>query len=164
MPSAGGPAVGTSADSTSADSTAGPDGAGRKRLPSASRSVAAPMVHGAILKADAARMVGEAHNLSLATYDYLIENGSFPASSPAGTVPPELASMLSANFPFEYKDVTYQWISIAYPDRNNAWNTRNLGILLFNYATRTDMAEPMSKYAGQDAYWSPTHFYFVYRG
>ena len=127
-------------------------------------SVAAPMVRGAILKADAARLVGEAHNLSLATYDYLIETGAFPATAAAGTVPPELADMLSANFPFAYKDVTYQWISITYPDRNNVWNTRNLGILLLNYTTRPEMGDPMAKFAGQDAYWAPTHFYFVYRG
>ena len=61
-------------------------------------SVAVPAIQYGILKADGAQLVGDAHTVSLATYEYIPENGRFPNSVPSGTVPPQLAWLLPAAF------------------------------------------------------------------
>ena len=127
-------------------------------------SVAAPAIQYAILKADATRLVGDAHTVSLATYEYLAANGRFPSTGALGTIPPELAGVLPDNFPFTYKDVQYRWYSFSFPDTNNFWQTRTLGILLFDYSQRLEMGDPMYSYYGPDAFWSSNIFYFLYRG
>ena len=127
-------------------------------------SIAVPLFRETLLKADAAHLVADAHTVSLATYEFLAEDGRFPGTGGLGTIPPELAGFLPDNFPFTYKDIEYQWFSFTFPDRNNVWQTRTLGVLLFDYSNRPEMAEAMYSHYGPDAYWSSEIFYFLYRG
>jgi len=126
--------------------------------------IALPAIQYAVLKADAAHMVADAHTVSLAAYAHLSENGRFPGSGGYGTAPPELASHLPEGFQFTYKGVQYMWWSLNFSSPNNFWKTRTLGLFVINYSNRKDLSDPMYSYNGPDAYWSGSYFYFLYRG
>ena len=87
-------------------------------------SVAAPAVHYAILKADAARLVGDAHTISLSGYEFLAENGRFPGGAGFGVVPPEFSGYLPDNYAFVYKEVEYRWYHFTFPNTNNSCRPR----------------------------------------
>ena len=124
-----------------------------------------PNMRAALLKADAAHIVSDAHTVSLAAYDYLSENGRFPSSSGYGTVPAQLVDILPEGYEFNYRDdVLYAWFSFSLPDTNNIWGSRNLGLLVINYAARPDLSDPMKSHMGADKFWSSTMFYFLYAG
>lgn len=126
--------------------------------------LALPNVRYAILKADAAHIVSDAHTVQLAAYEYLYDNGSFPSFSGYGIAPPGLEPYLPDGFSFMYKGVQYAWWSFTFPTANNFWKSRNIGIFLINYQSRLDLADPMKSHTGPDAYWNPTLFYFIYPG
>ena len=124
-----------------------------------------PNMRNALLKADAVHIVSDAHTISLAAYDYLSDNGRFPSSSGYGTVPAQLVDHLPEGYQFNYRDdVLYAWFSFTLPSPDNVWGSRNIGILVINYAARTDLADPMKSHMGADRYWSNTMFYFLYAG
>ncbi|MFQ5535974.1 MAG: type II secretion system protein [Gemmatimonadota bacterium] len=126
--------------------------------------LALPNLRQALLRAEAARITSDAHTISMAAYDYLSDNGTFPPGAGYGAVPAALAPYLPENFSFTYRGVQYMWFSFNLPNANNFWKTRNLGILIVNYSNRRDLATAMRAHMGPDAFWSPTMFYFVYRG
>ena len=127
--------------------------------------VALPNLRYAMLKGDAAHIVSDAHTISLAAYAYLGDNGRFPSSSGYGMVPPQMANYLPENYEFGYRgDVTYAWFTFTLPNANNYWQSRNIGLLLINYSTRPDLADPMKAHMGPDKAWGPTMFYFIYAG
>ncbi len=126
--------------------------------------VALPNLRSVLLKAQASRIVSDAHTVSLAAYEYLAENGSFPGSGGYGTIPGGLATYLPEDFDFEPNGVQYAWFSINLPNANNVWQTRSLGIFIISYPNRQDLATPMQQHMGTDKYWSSTLFYFLYRG
>jgi prepilin-type N-terminal cleavage/methylation domain-containing protein len=126
--------------------------------------VAVPAVKYAILKADASHMAADGHTVQLAAYAYLAENGRFPPSGGYGVAPPALATYLPDGFSFTYKGANYAWFTFNYPDTNNWWKTRTLGLFVVNYAQVPQFAEPMYAFLRPDAYWSSSYFYFLYRG
>lgn len=127
--------------------------------------LALPNLRYALLKADAAHIVSDAHTISLAAYDYIADNGTFPGSAGYGMVPPQLADHLPENFEFNYKeDVTYAWFSFTLPNTNNFWQSRSIGILVINYSARPELAQAMRAHLGPDKSWSSTMFYFIYGG
>ena len=126
--------------------------------------IAIPALNYATLKADAAKMVADSNTIRLAAYEYLAETGRFPASAGYGVVPPQLAPHLPDGFSFTYKNVQYAWFGINFLNANNFWKTRNLGLVVFNYSARPEMADPMRAHEGTDAFWNPTLFFYLYRG
>ncbi len=126
--------------------------------------LALPNLHQAILKADAAHIASDAHTVQLAAYAYLNDHGSFPSPGPMGAVPPQLKSYLPEHFAFGYKGAKYWWIGFTLPNDNNVWKSRTIGLFVVNYSAQRDLAEPMKTYAGPDAYWSTTMFYYLYAG
>jgi len=88
-------------------------------------SIALPRFHDVLLKAEASRLVADAHTVSLASYEVLAETGNFPSSRALGTIPPEMAGVLGDNF-FNGQGVKYQWLSISFPNRDNFWQTSDL--------------------------------------
>jgi len=60
--------------------------------------------------------------------------------------------------------VLYAWFSFPLPDTNNAWKSRNLGILVINYADRADLSQAMRSHAGTNRVWGATTFYFIFAG
>lgn len=124
-----------------------------------------PNLRYAMLKADAAHIVADAHTISLAAYDYLSENGTFPGSAGYGMVPAQLVDHLPENYEFDYKDaVTYAWFSFTLPSPDNFWQSRNIGILAINYTARPELADAMRAHLGPDKGWSTNLFYFIYAG
>lgn len=123
--------------------------------------VAVPNLHHALLKAEAARLVGEARTVRLAALDHLADNGSFPPSSGTGTVPSALAPYLPENYTFTFNGVRFGWFSMTLPMGVELWGSRHIGILLIDYSARRDLAQPMRAHAGPEAYWSATMFYFI---
>lgn len=126
--------------------------------------VALPNLRSALLDAQASRIVSDQRTVSLAAYEYLAENGTFPGSSGYGIVPPQMAPYLPDNFSFAHDGVTYAWFSFNFPNANNVWQTRTMALFVINYANRRDLAPSMQGHAGPDRYWSSTLFYFLYRG
>ncbi|MFQ5537277.1 MAG: hypothetical protein ACE5GJ_07470 [Gemmatimonadota bacterium] len=108
-------------------------------------------------------MVADARLIASAAHAYAADYGTFLPSAGYGTVPPALEPYLPENFRFVYKGVRYAWFSIDFPDENNWWRTRSLGVLIFNYTQRREIADAMYQYYGPNAYWSPSYFYFIYR-
>lgn len=123
--------------------------------------IALPNLHNALLKAEAARLVGEARTVRLATLDYLADNGAFPPGSGYGLVPRDLEPYLPENYAFTFNGVRFGWFSITLPVGASLWGSRHIGILLIDYSARRDLAQPMKGHMGPDAYWSPTMFYCI---
>lgn len=126
--------------------------------------VAVPNLRRALLDAEAGRIVTDARTVSLAAYEYLADNGAFPASGPYGSVPAQLEPYLPDGFDFAPNNVRYGWISITFPNDDNSWQTRTLGLFVVDYASRRDLATPMQRHMGSDRYWSTSLFYFLYAG
>lgn len=126
--------------------------------------VALPNLRSALLDAQASRFVSDARTVSLAAYEYLSENGTFPGSGAYGVVPAQLEPYLPDDFDFAPDGVQYAWFGFTLPNADNAWQTRTLGIFIINYANRQDLATPMQRHMGPDRYWSSSLFYFLYRG
>ena len=75
-----------------------------------------PNLRYAMLKADAAHIVSDAHTISLAAYEQLSETGSFPSSGAYGVVPSQMEDYLPENYEFRYRgDVLYAWFSFTLP-------------------------------------------------
>lgn len=126
--------------------------------------VALPNLRRALLDAEAGRIVTDARTVSLAAYEYLADNGAFPASGAYGSVPAQLEPYLPDNFAFEQNNVRYGWISLTLPNSNNSWQTRTLGLFVIDYSNRQDLATPMQRHMGGERYWSSSMFYFLYTG
>ncbi|GMV03890.1 MAG: hypothetical protein AMXMBFR53_01720 [Gemmatimonadota bacterium] len=126
--------------------------------------VAVPNLHQAILKAEASRLVSEAHTIRLAAFGYLGDHGVFPGSSSYGVVPSALRPYLPENYSFTSNKVRFGWFSFTLPNTNNIWNSRNIGLLIIEYSARRDLAAPMQAHVTTDAYWSSTMFYYIIPG
>ncbi len=126
--------------------------------------VALPAVQGALQKARASQLVADARVVSLAAYDYLSDNGAFPAGAGWGVVPAQLQPHLPEGFEFQRNGVTFYWLSITLPNTNNFWGARRIGILLMNYTARPELRDALRANRGPNSYWTPTLFYFIYPG
>ena len=126
--------------------------------------IALPNLRGTLSDADAAHIVADVSTVRLAAYQYLSENGVFPAGAGFGTVPTQLAPHLADGFKFQYKNVQYAWISFTLPDANNFWGTRTLGVLVILYSGQPLLADAMKSHMGADALWNPSNMFFLFRG
>ena len=121
-----------------------------------------PVVQTALARADAAHLAADARTISLAAFEFLLQNGRFPTAAAYGTPPPEMVPYLPENFPFSYKGVQYRWYVMGYPNDNNGWRAKLVGVVFFDYSQSPTIANAMHSYSGPKAYWSPTYFYFAY--
>ncbi len=126
--------------------------------------IALPSFRSALFKADAAHIVSDAHTVSLAASEFLSDNGHFPGMGSYGSIPAELVGYLPENFEFGHKDAQYLWLGISYPNANNAWRAKNLGLFVVYYPGNPELAEALKAHRGTDRYWSQTLFYIIYRG
>lgn len=70
--------------------------------------LAIPIYSGATKRADAARVIADAHVVNQALREYLFRESRFPATAPPGQVPPELVPLLPDGFRFEYGPARYR--------------------------------------------------------
>jgi prepilin-type N-terminal cleavage/methylation domain-containing protein len=66
-------------------------------------------------RARAAAVVGDLHAVRIAAYGAMYENGSWPAETGPGNVPPGLAPYLPASFSFVKPEYTLDWENFAPP-------------------------------------------------
>lgn len=123
--------------------------------------LAMPNLRGAILRADAAHVLGDARAVGLAAHEFLSDHGRFPESGPPGEIPPEMASTLSG-VPFEYKGMTYTWYGVPVSGLGLGTTSRNVGVFAVEFNDRQDIGNALSAFTGPDAYWSEDAFYVVF--
>ena len=126
--------------------------------------IALPNIRSALFRADATHIVADVSTIRLAAYNYLGDNGVFPASGGYGVVPAEMESYLADGFEFVYKDVEYGWFAFNFPIAIGFWNTRTLGIVVVSFPNQAPLAEAMKSYIGPNAFWSTSLMWFVYEG
>lgn len=126
--------------------------------------LALPNLRSAMFKADAAHIVSDAHTVSLAASEFLSDTGRFPGWGSVGSIPRELEGYLPDGFEFGHKDARYLWLGISFPNANNIWRVKNLGLFLVYYPGNPDLAEAMKAHRGTDRYWSRSLFYIINRG
>lgn len=125
--------------------------------------IAIPRLQHAAWKAHAAHLVSDAHTIHMAAAEYFSDESHFPSAAGWGSVPDDLAKYLPDGYDFEYEGgVTYLWASASFPNSNNAWGARHLGILAFNYAEFPQLSDAMKAHAGKYAIWGGTFFFFLY--
>ncbi|MEQ9570250.1 MAG: prepilin-type N-terminal cleavage/methylation domain-containing protein [Longimicrobiales bacterium] len=121
--------------------------------------IAIPQFRGAVGKADAARVLSDVHTIRLAAHDRLADTGTFPSSGSRGSPPADMVDDLPDNFPFAFKDVTYQWLSFR------LWGTsiwgRELGIVWVRYPSDSPAGRALRSSQGDNAYWMPTQMLFL---
>ncbi len=78
--------------------------------------LAAPSLHDAVVKADAAHVLSDFQVIRVAVMEYHAENDVYPKTRGQGRVPPELVSFLPDGFDFEYKSARYRWRRWSLPN------------------------------------------------
>lgn len=123
--------------------------------------LAIPNLRGAVLRADAARVLGDARAVGLAAHEFLSDHGRFPMTGTPGEVPEELETSL-AGVEFEYKGMTYTWYGVPLAGVGLGTTSRNVGIFAVEYNDRQDIGNALSGFTGPDVYWSETMFYVLF--
>ncbi|HKJ92708.1 MAG TPA: prepilin-type N-terminal cleavage/methylation domain-containing protein [Longimicrobiales bacterium] len=77
---------------------------------------AIPAYHGMILKAKAARVVGDFQVVKLAAYSYFADHNAWPPDVNRGVVPPGLVPYLPDNFSFLRDTYKIDWENWSTPD------------------------------------------------
>ena len=124
--------------------------------------IALPKLHHAVWKANAAHVVSDAHTVHLAAAEFFSDEGHFPAASGWGSVPADLVDRLPDGYDFEYEGMTYMWASVSFPNENNVWKARHLGVFAVNYAAHPEMAKAMKALKGKNTLWGGTFFIWLY--
>ncbi|NJD18163.1 MAG: prepilin-type N-terminal cleavage/methylation domain-containing protein [Gemmatimonadetes bacterium] len=73
--------------------------------------IATPQLSRAIHRAGAAKVVADAHNLTLAVRAFMAAGGTLPASSDWGVAPTGLSSFLEETTAFTFRDVEYRFVT-----------------------------------------------------
>ena len=73
--------------------------------------IATPQLARAIHRAGAAKVVADAHNLTLAVRAFTTAGGTLPASSEWGVAPTGLSAYLEETMPFAFRDVQYRFVT-----------------------------------------------------
>jgi len=127
--------------------------------------IAVPKLRKATFKAHAAHVVADAHTVHLAAAEFLTENGRYPGASGWGAVPPDLVEYLPDGYDFEYEGgVRYLWASATFPNQQNLWGARNLGLFAVNYASLPQLADALKSHQGRNTLWAGNILIFLYPG
>lgn len=79
-------------------------------------SIAMPLYHDTILRADAAKVISNFEAIRVAAYDNYASTNSYPRNGNWGSVPPDFVASLPDGFQFRYKTVTFRWRRWALPN------------------------------------------------
>ena len=115
--------------------------------------IATPQLSRAIHRAGAAKVVADAHNLSLATRAFVEAGGTLPASSDWGLAPTGLSAYLEEAMTFTFRDVEYRFVT--QPDIGVAQ-------LWVAYAADSGVGEALQRFRRPgEVTWTPTRTTFV---
>ena len=79
-------------------------------------NIALPASRHWVRRTKAVKVITDFEVVRDAVYMAYGENESYPASSPWGATPPDLAAYLPRDFEFRYDEVTYRWKRWSLPD------------------------------------------------
>ncbi len=115
--------------------------------------IATPQLARPIHRAGAAKVVADAHNLTLATRAFMAAGGTLPASSDWGMAPTGLSAFLEETMTFQFRDVEYRFVT--QPDIGVAQ-------LWVGYAAESGVGEALQSYRRPgEVTWTPTRTTFV---
>jgi prepilin-type N-terminal cleavage/methylation domain-containing protein len=115
--------------------------------------IATPQLSRAIHRAGAAKVVADAHNLSLAVRGFVTAGGTLPASSDWGVAPTGLNAYLEETMAFAFRDVEYRFVT--QPDIGVAQ-------LWVGYAAESGVGEALQRFRRPgEVTWTPTRTTFV---
>ncbi|HSW29789.1 MAG TPA: prepilin-type N-terminal cleavage/methylation domain-containing protein [Longimicrobiales bacterium] len=115
--------------------------------------IATPQLSRAIDRAGAAKVVADAHNLTLATRAFMAAGGTLPASSEWGVAPTGLSAYLEETMPFAFRDVEYRFVT--QPDIGVAQ-------LWVGYEAESGVGEALQRFRRPgEVTWTPTRTTFV---
>lgn len=109
--------------------------------------IALPTMRKAIDKAEAARIMTDVRNVTLAVRSYVEEKGTLPKSAPWGTSPPQLQPYLSEAVAFTSGNITYRMVT-----QKAAGTTR----LVVRYPNKDPIGVALKRFVGQDITWTNT--------
>lgn len=115
--------------------------------------IATPMLSRAIYRAGAAKVVADAHNLTLAVRSFAAAGGTLPESSDWGVAPTGLAAYLEETMAFTFRDVEYRFVTE--PDIGVAQ-------LWVRYDPESGVGEALQRFRRPgEVTWTPTRTTFV---
>lgn len=79
-------------------------------------ALALPTYHNMIVKARAAKVVGDFNVVRVAAFNYFTEHDQWPADNYPGIVPPQLVAYLPPNFSFNHNGYRLDWENWTLPD------------------------------------------------
>lgn len=79
-------------------------------------ALAMPTYHRMIVKARAAKVLGEFNTIRVAAFNYFTEHNEWPPDQEPGNIPPELITYLPSNFTFRHGDYELDWENWILPD------------------------------------------------
>jgi len=115
--------------------------------------IATPQLSRAIHRASAAKVVADAHNLTLAVRAFTAAGGTLPATSEWGVPPTGLSAYLEESMAFTFRDVQYRFVT--QPD---------IGIaqLWVGYDPASGVGEALQRFRRPgEVTWTPTRTTFV---
>jgi prepilin-type N-terminal cleavage/methylation domain-containing protein len=115
--------------------------------------LATPQLSRAIHRAGAAKVVADAHNLTLAVRAFTAAGGTLPATSEWGVPPSGLSSYLEETMAFAFRDVQYRFVT--QPDIGVAQ-------LWVGYDAASGVGEALQRFRRPgEVTWTPTRTTFV---
>jgi prepilin-type N-terminal cleavage/methylation domain-containing protein len=115
--------------------------------------ISTPMLSRAIYRAGAAKVVADAHNLTLAVRAFLTAGGTLPQSSQWGEAPTGLSTFLEETMTFTYRDLEYRFVTQPNQGVAELWvrydNDSGVGIALQRFRRPGEVT------------WTPTRTTFV---
>jgi prepilin-type N-terminal cleavage/methylation domain-containing protein len=115
--------------------------------------IATPQLSRVIHRAGAAKVVADAHNLTLAVRAFTAAGGTLPASSEWGVPPTGLSAYLEETMAFTFRDVEYRFITL--PDIGVAQ-------LWIGYPADSGIGEALQRFRRPgEVTWTPTRTTFV---
>ena len=109
--------------------------------------IALPTMRQAIDKAEAARIMTDVRNVTVAVRSYVEEKGTLPNSAPWGVSPPELQPYLSEAVAFTTNNITYRLVTAK-----AAGTTR----LVVRYPNLDPIGVALKRFVGTDITWTNT--------
>jgi len=115
--------------------------------------ISTPMLGRAIYRAGAAKVVADAHNITLAVRAFSAAGGALPPTSAWGVAPTGLAAFLEETMVFTFRDVEYRFVT--QPDIGVAQ-------LWVRYEKDSGVGEALQRFRRPgEVTWTPTRTSFV---
>lgn len=115
--------------------------------------IATPQLSRAIHRAGAAKVVADAHNLTLAVRSFIAAGGTLPASSEWAVPPTDLSPFLEETMAFTFRDLEYRFVTQPEVGIAQLW---------VEYPAESGLGEALQRFRRPgEVTWTPTRTTFV---